>query len=129
MSRWTDLQTAAGVDQSPVVATPSVDPRRSGSQRPARSASGLGVPLRPTKTRLALLQAVADGRVYAGHGAAGSWWDAPPGSHTPRYVDARCLEAHRAGWIALDPVAWGGGSSRRYWHLTDFGRAVLDGAR
>ena len=103
---------AAGADQSPVVAR--------------SSSSGLGVSL--TKTRLELLQAVADRLVFAGHGEGGSWQIGRPDERN-RYVDVRCREAHRAGWIALDPAAWGGGSSRRYWHLTDFGRAVLDGAR
>lgn len=85
--------------------------------------------LRPTKARLALLQAVADGLVYESRwtpydseiytvGDDGSRW---------RKVTTRCAEAHRAGWIELEPedsaARW-----IRLWLLTDAGRAVLDGA-
>lgn len=78
--------------------------------------------LKATKTRLALLQAVAGGWVYQG-----TWYEVEDfwndGLRHGK-VTARVAELHRAGWIELggrDPgMQW-----RRLWRLTDAGTAVL----
>lgn len=78
--------------------------------------------LYPTKTRLMLLRDVAgihregDGRSYV------HWGDDCycRGGRITRKVTAAMDEMERAGWIAPE--------SPRGWHLTDAGRAVLDGA-
>lgn len=84
--------------------------------------------LYPTKTRLALLQAVADGDVYKEIAFLpyDSYHRAKAGISVRRRVSARCEELHRAGWIELNSEntqRWS-----RPWRLTDAGRAVLDSA-
>jgi hypothetical protein len=89
------------------------------------------VSLYPTKTRLDLLQAVADGAVFRlTH--LGRWCeyelDRGPGVR-PRYgrVDSKVRDAFREGWVRLGDVD----PNHRYRDarlidLTDAGRAVLD---
>jgi len=78
--------------------------------------------LYPTKTRLALLQAVADGQVYQG-----TWYqdeDFWADGVRDRNVTARMADLRRAGWVELggrDP----GKQWRRLWRLTAAGAAVL----
>lgn len=93
--------------------------------------------LYPTKTRLALLQAVADGAVTEHYplGVAPhySTWDlGPSGAHGvygSRYktVTAGVREQRKAGWIRLgepeDPTWY---KSARRWEITDLGREVLE---
>lgn len=84
--------------------------------------------LRPTKTRLELLRAVAKRKVWHTHGGAAdlfAWWQVD-GEFGGVTVTARCDEQVRAGWIALEPAA---SDYRHYYRITDAGRAVLDGAR
>jgi DNA-binding transcriptional regulator PaaX len=75
--------------------------------------------LYPTKTRLALLQAVADNDVWKI--ADGDTIDLIEGGHSERRVTAAIAEMERAGWVALHDVG--------RWELTDAGRAVLDGRK
>lgn len=75
--------------------------------------------LYPTKTRLALLQAVAADLVIEGlteetHGHTWLTDEIDP----PRKVSARVTELHRAGWVELD-------YAQAFWRLTDEGRRVL----
>lgn len=80
----------------------------------------------PTKTRLALMRAVAAGHVLQlpdeerGDLATFDTTDAEIGAPARR-VNARAAELERAGWVRLmaDDVTY---------RLTDAGRAVLDGA-
>lgn len=79
--------------------------------------------LYPTKTRLALLREVADGRIMLG--AGGIAYGGPCYSVvTGRTVTARIAEMFHAGWV--EPAE---GTEGGYWSLTDAGRAVLDGAK
>ncbi len=82
-------------------------------------------PLHPTKTRLALLRAVAAGEVHwyrsGMHGE--SFWKAGLGGRG-LMVTSRMREFNRAGWVQvpdtdLHAVAW---------ELTDLGRQVLQEA-
>ena len=79
--------------------------------------------LRPTKTRLALLQAVAKRKVWHTHAAtlAYAWWqvDGESGGAT---VTARCDEQVWAGWIVLEPAA---ADYRHFYEITDAGRAAV----
>jgi hypothetical protein len=80
--------------------------------------------LMATKTRLALLAAVADGQVYKGTWySVEDYWD-DNGSYDRR-VTARVAELHRAGWVAMDHSRDPDRPHRRLWRLTDAGRAVL----
>lgn len=96
----------------------------------------MAVELKPTKTRLALLQAVDDGAVKKHFGIFPSRdyaeWDRGPGWNGPgrRYltVTKRVEEL----WVA-DLVRLGVPDNDRYkasrrFELTQFGRALLDGA-
>jgi hypothetical protein len=78
----------------------------------------------PTKTRLALLQAVADGEVSIDRWSASvPTWDRGPG--TPiryRIVKDRMRAFTLAGWTQLGERDEYG---RRYYELTDAGRKVL----
>lgn len=74
--------------------------------------------LHPTKTRLALLQAVADHDVWKI--ADGESVQLGAGFDSVR-VTAAIAEQERAGWVTLHDVG--------RWELTAAGRAVLDGAR
>lgn len=87
--------------------------------------------LYPTKTRLALLQAVADGAISRHQllrgGSAWDVWDDI--TRVPRRirVTARCNEASSEGWIRLGPtdsLAW---NAPRLWELTASGGSVLNG--
>lgn len=85
----------------------------------------------PTKTRLALLQAVADEAVYQSrrfpYESDECVLGSIAGTHRWMRVTSRCKEAHQAGWIELEPEDMAGRWSRR-WLLTDAGRAVLERA-
>ena len=72
--------------------------------------------LYPTKTRLALLQAVADGQVTAEKSP-------PYDSYMDRggKVTARCEQLYRAGWIVLGQYR----TFTRLWELTAQGRQIL----
>lgn len=82
--------------------------------------------LHPTKTRMALLQAVADGAVYdlpdddrdtiATFDTSGAEWGEPA-----RRVTARIDEFVRAGWVAI-------AADDMTWSLSGEGRRVLGGA-
>lgn len=71
--------------------------------------------LYPTKTRLALLRDVADGRVKRRFGVDIDTW-------TDRTVTFRMEELERAGWVELGEFV---GRSQQ-WQITPAGRAVLD---
>jgi hypothetical protein len=80
--------------------------------------------LRPTKTRLRVLRAVADGDVWQRYTRS-----APPvDDWLGRRVTARCTEMEHAGWIRLLPPCETGAhyfrGSRR-WMFTPAGWAVL----
>ena len=89
--------------------------------------------LHPTKTRLALLQAVADGDVR-------QCYPRPPdpiysemdrGYGTGRRyvkVTVKIDELERAGWVGLGEREFDRYGAPRPWLLTPAGRAVLDGA-
>lgn len=85
-------------------------------------------PLYPTKTRMALLRAIADsnGRVYY---EAGAVWDKALGAK----VTARVAEMVNAGWIRAlapdEPRAVGElhVPGRTYYRLTDDGKRILGG--
>lgn len=87
--------------------------------------------LYPTKTRLALLADVADGRVYGRYVAASTAFDSyslredgrGPGSK----VTSRMVELEQAGWVRRGTAQSTSYFSRRPWCLTDAGRAVLAG--
>lgn len=81
----------------------------------------MSTPLYPTKTRLALLEAIGEGEVWqsAFHFPYDSWWQRAK-------VTARCDELLRAGWVTLLPLD--PGVRQRWFALTDAGRAVLDAA-
>lgn len=91
--------------------------------------------LYPTKTRLALLQDVADGVVsehYPFHRHSPPYTDVDRGlGASPRWVKvtARIEEMRRAGWV--ETPASNGFSMRlsSRWQLTDAGRAVLEANR
>lgn len=96
--------------------------------------------LHATKTRLALLQAVADGAVSEHYpllpDPAYSIWDlGPPARHglvSTRYrkATAGVAEQEKAGWIRLgerDDPSWH--KSPRRWEITDAGREVLNGGQ
>lgn len=90
----------------------------------------------PTKTRLALLQAVADGAVTEryplGVEPHYSQWDLGPGGahgtygNRHRTVTAGVADQQRAGWIRLgepeDPTWY---KSPRLWEITDLGSQIL----
>ena len=77
--------------------------------------------LYPTKTRLALLQAVADGKAHVETSPPYDSYAAGMGK-----VTARCEEMYRAGWIEQ-----GGefGAFVRNYRLTNLGREVLEAAQ
>jgi hypothetical protein len=81
----------------------------------------------PTKTRLALLQAVRAGEVFLARWSTSVPMCVPGGYGRAHSVKARIAEARAAGWVSLgvDPDEYG----RRYFYLTDAGRAVLDGRK
>lgn len=89
--------------------------------------------LYPTKTRLALLQAVADGAVAEHYPLlpAGpySLLDRGPGEG-PRWrkVTAAVDEQRRADWIRIGEQEYPGGQykSPRRWEITALGREVLE---
>lgn len=104
--------------------------------------------LRMTPARLALLRAVADGKVAEHYpifdepGKPYSIWEeremrvealTPPTVSWPSYtVTSRIAELDRAGLVRIDVdeppwSPWGRGSRR--WHLADAGRAVLEASR
>lgn len=80
--------------------------------------------LYPTKTRLALLERVAQGDVLEGitDNTEGETWLTDMDGSVPQKVTARIAELERAGWVRLpdDPPV--------VWRLTDAGRAVLAAA-
>lgn len=73
----------------------------------------------PTRTRLRLLRAIADGDVWRGV-------DGRDGDDFGGNVTSRTAELSAHGWVVLGDVYDDRG--RRQWRLTDAGRAVLDGA-
>ena len=75
--------------------------------------------LYPTKTRLALLRSIADGRVTADWDSRGdtAWTDERSG----RVVTSRVREMSRAGWVVIASIV-------DDLSLTDAGREVLRGA-
>lgn len=79
----------------------------------------------PTKTRLALLQDVADGHVYCV--VDGTDYNSSYAPGLPRKVNAAVGELERAGWVGLemhgDDIPGAGN-----WRLTDAGREVLEAA-
>lgn len=78
--------------------------------------------LYPTKTRIALLRAVEDGKVtWWPEGTPGPWSSLDPGTGW-RKVDSRINELEAAGWAAKPSAPIGG---RHVWQLTDAGREVL----
>lgn len=90
--------------------------------------------LRPTKTRLELLRAVADGRVWQHYPLLPEpvFSDVDCGlGVSPRWVKVTRAVHHlkTAGWIALGAGEGSWSHEPRRWHLTDAGRAVLDGDR
>jgi hypothetical protein len=93
------------------------------------------VSLYPTKTRLALLQDVADGLVsehYPFHRHSPPYTDVDRGPGvSPRWVKvtSRIEEMRRAGWVEIHANP---GFSMRLstrWHLTAAGREVLEANR
>lgn len=82
--------------------------------------------LYPTKARLALLQAVADGEVkqhrFVGYPSEVRWRQ-PAGRS--RVVTARIDEMQRAGWVEMGPPVGKSMYSARPVVLTDAGKAVL----
>lgn len=85
----------------------------------------------PTKTRLALLQAVADGvvvrRFPLGPGPAYDELYRP--REELKTVTARCRELAAAGWIQPGEPTDTSYGSPRPWVLTDVGREVLEANR
>lgn len=77
----------------------------------------------PTKTRLALLRAVAAGNVHA---ARDFHTDKLVSQNVAQIVTARCEEAKAAGWIVLGPRLGPSIYNRALWQLTEVGRQVLD---
>lgn len=87
----------------------------------------------PTKTRLALLQAIADGSVTEIYGvfpsADRSELDHGPGENRRyRNVTSRVEELRRAGWVTLGDKVHDHYKAPRLWVLTPAGREVLDAA-
>lgn len=85
----------------------------------------------PTKTRLALLQAVADGAVehcmhWLGTKPSESRWDRIDATPRWKVVTAAAKELGHAGWIRLGRPDGKGIYSTVRWELTDTGRAVLE---
>lgn len=102
----------------------------------------MSLSLHPTKTRLALLQAVADGAVtqhypilpdpiYSQVDRVGAGWRAPGDTFARRWdrVTSRIDELNRAGWVRLGAREGDHYKSPRLWDVTPLGREVLDGAR
>jgi hypothetical protein len=89
------------------------------------------IDLHPTKTRLALLQAVADGAVTEHYPILPAnpyaQWDRGPGE-VPRYrrVSSSVQELHRAGWIGYGAKLDDHYKAPRLLVVTDVGQAVLD---
>ena len=81
--------------------------------------------LYPTKTRLALLQAIVDGEVVTGIGPRSARIDIyqvdPQPPHESTKVTSRVHELARAGWIRLDDIDTP--------TITDLGCVVLDARR
>jgi hypothetical protein len=75
--------------------------------------------LHPTKTRLALLRAVAAGKAHVETSPPYDSYAAGMGK-----VTARCEQMYRAGWIEQGEP----GTFVRNYRLTDAGRAVLAAA-
>lgn len=87
--------------------------------------------LYPTKTRLALLQAVADGAVthnlhWLGRKPARSLWDRVDTSPRWKVVTAAAKEMALAGWICHGKPSGPSIYHSVPWELTDTGRAVLE---
>ena len=78
--------------------------------------------LYPTKTRLALLQAVADGAVLEGitPDTEGHTWLTFDDGDKPVKVNARIDEVEKAGWVYINEPP--------FWKLTELGREVLEAA-
>jgi hypothetical protein len=75
--------------------------------------------LYPTRTRLALLQAISDHEVWRlTLGPTEYWW---LGSR----VTARCLQFMRVGWVKFENPELD--DPQLYLALTDLGRSILDG--
>jgi hypothetical protein len=93
--------------------------------------------LHPTKTRLRLLQAVADGAVtwhwaltyrrrsYACVDLVGAGWDRPSASPRWRVVTARVEELSRAGWVAIKSTPGLAPAAPTEMELTPAGQTVL----
>lgn len=79
--------------------------------------------LYPTKTRLALLRAVAEGEVWQNsNGESVETLAATLGVSDPvRRVTAGIAEQERAGWVHLAELKYGS----KQWQLTATGREVL----
>lgn len=76
--------------------------------------------LYPTRTRLRLLRAIADGDVWRGT-------DGRDSDDFGGNVTARTAELNAHGWVV--PGYLYDDQGRRQWQLTDAGRAVLDGTK
>jgi len=79
-----------------------------------------------TKTRLALLQAVADGAVTESRFTPYHSQMRPRDGRSWTTVTSRCEEARRAGWIEVGEDA---GRWSRSWQLTEAGRQILEAAQ
>lgn len=79
--------------------------------------------LHPTPTRLALLAEVDNGKVWGG-GISGEDF-IRESDFQSRRVTARVNAMVAAGWLKLEPAAFGDYRPRR-WQLTGAGRAILD---
>lgn len=84
--------------------------------------------LYPTKTRLALLQAVADGAVERDGLGLDLWDDIDRQPRTIR-VTARITELEYAGWVRLTTALRSRSGERlpQLWELTTTGRDILHG--
>jgi hypothetical protein len=93
--------------------------------------------LRPTRTRLALLRAVADGAVTAHNNSPARGWKTTwsqvdlvgagwpmAGAARWRTVTAAVRELEDAGWVRAGPRL-GSYYAPRPWEITDMGKAVL----
>jgi hypothetical protein len=85
--------------------------------------------LHPTPTRLALLQAVADGAVYGRTEATGTYSSFERRTvGSPARVTARIQELAAAGWTERGPLpADESITANRPWVLTPLGRKILTG--
>lgn len=83
--------------------------------------------LYPTKTRLALLQRVADGSVYEPSWEPGTFWSE---NGAPTTVSASIRDMHQAGWVTYVDPTRDIDLRLRQVTITDRGREVLaEGSR